>query len=84
MLQLFTRRPIRLHARTLMLLHVERDHKDYQGRGAQDGHLYFHCSRELGIMARVVVTNIHPQELCSPRSKTSFHYYSLTNKSANT
>ena len=25
-----------------MLLYVHRDHKDYKGRGAQDGHLDFH------------------------------------------
>ena len=26
----------------LMLLYVHRDHKDYYGQGAQDGHLDFH------------------------------------------
>ena len=30
-----------------MLLHVHRDHKDCQGRGAQDGHLDFHPAPEL-------------------------------------
>ena len=30
-----------------MLLYVRRDHKDYQGRGAQDGHLDFHTAPEL-------------------------------------
>ena len=31
-----------------VLLYVHRDHKDYQGRGAQDGHLDFHTAPELG------------------------------------
>ena len=30
-----------------MLLHVHRDHKDYWGRGAQDGHLDFNTAPEL-------------------------------------
>ena len=30
-----------------MLLYVHRDDKDYQGRGAQDGHLDFHTAPEL-------------------------------------
>ena len=30
-----------------MLLYVHRDRKDYQGRGAQDGHLDFHTTAEL-------------------------------------
>ena len=28
-------------------LYVRRDHKDYQGQGAQDGHLHFHTAPEL-------------------------------------
>ena len=27
-----------------MLLYIHRDHKDYKGRGAQDGHLDFHAA----------------------------------------
>ena len=30
-----------------MLLYVHRDHKDYYGRVAQDGHLDFHTAPEL-------------------------------------
>ena len=30
-----------------MLLYVHRDHKDFWGRGAQDGHLDFHTVPEL-------------------------------------
>ena len=30
-----------------VLLYVLRDHKDYQGRGAQDSHLDFHTAPEL-------------------------------------
>ena len=30
-----------------VLLYVHRDHKDYQGRGAQDVHLDFHTAPEL-------------------------------------
>ena len=30
-----------------VLLYVHRDHKDYSGRGAQDGHLDFHTAPEL-------------------------------------
>ena len=30
-----------------MLLHVHRDCKDYEGRGAQDGHLDFHTAPDL-------------------------------------
>ena len=30
-----------------IFLCVHRDHKDYQGRGAQDGHLDFHTTHEL-------------------------------------
>ena len=30
-----------------LLLYVHRDHKDYEGRGAQDGHLDFHVARSL-------------------------------------
>ena len=33
--------------RLLMLLYVNRDHKDYKGRGAQDGHLDFHAAPKL-------------------------------------
>ena len=29
-----------------MLLYVHRDHKDYKGREAQDGHLDFHTAPE--------------------------------------
>ena len=32
-----------------VLLYVHRDHKDYQGRGAQDVHLDFHTAPELRI-----------------------------------
>ena len=31
-----------------MFLYVHRDHQDYQGRGAQEGHLDFHAAPELG------------------------------------
>ena len=30
-----------------MLFYVQKDHKDYLGRGAQDGHLDFHTALEL-------------------------------------
>ena len=30
-----------------MLLFVHRDHKDYQGREAQDGHLHFHTANDV-------------------------------------
>ena len=32
-----------------VLLYVHRDHKDYYGRGAQDGHLDFHTAPELSL-----------------------------------
>ena len=31
----------------LVLLYVHRNHKDYEGQGAQDGHLDFHTAPEL-------------------------------------
>ena len=31
-----------------MFLYIHRDHQDYWGRGAQDGHLDFHAAPELG------------------------------------
>ena len=30
-----------------MLLYVHRDHEDYKGQGAQDGHLDFHTAPDL-------------------------------------
>ena len=30
-----------------MVLYIHRDHKDYQGPGAQNGHLDFHTAPEL-------------------------------------
>ena len=38
---------VRRSSSSSVLLYVHRDHKDYQGREAQDGHLEFHTAPEV-------------------------------------
>ena len=38
-----------------LLLHVYRHHRDYQGRGAQDGHLDFHT-----VLSSFMLLHVHP------------------------
>ena len=40
------------HSGSSTLLYVRRDRTDYQGRGAQDGHLDFHTATELYVVCK--------------------------------
>ena len=41
---------LRYYSSSSVLLYIHRDHKDYEGRGAQDVHLDFHTAPELWVV----------------------------------
>ena len=58
-----------------MLLYARRDHKTYQGRGAQDGHLDFHTAPELRREVLTPLARLNEAPLVSPPSP----YYATGN-----
>ena len=43
-----------------MSLHVHRERTDFEGRGAQDGHLHFHTAPELCDLSSDRYANLYP------------------------